>query len=99
MTSDPVPLSPGDILRIERRYVVDGVVSCATTEGRYEGVQVVGSAEHLVLKDPATREVRLYPLHAVSEITLVKGARRRARAPKPPATASPARPTWDPGVA
>lgn len=77
MTSEPVSLVHGDLLRIERRYVVDGVVTTVTDKGRFAGVQTVGSAEHIVLEDRERKEVRLFPLHAVSEIALVKGGRRR----------------------
>lgn len=111
MTSEPVSLAPGDLLRIERRYVVDGVVTTVTDNGRYGGVQVVGSAEHLVLEDRERKEVRLFPLHAVSEITLVKGQRRRNSKGRNAAggtmgagtagttTGAPTTPAWDPGVA
>lgn len=94
MTTDH-SLVPGDLLRIERRYLVDGVLQLVTDHGRFEGVKVVGSAEHLALKDAERKEVRLFPLHAISEITLVKPARRvPVRKQRGAATAA----AWDPGV-
>lgn len=89
MASDGTTLVPGDLLRIERRLLVDGVVTALTNEGAFAGVQAVGSAEHIVLEDESNG-VRMFPLHAIAEITLVKAV---ARAPKPGA------PAWDPGVA
>ena len=95
MTSDGISLVPGDLLKIERRFVVDGVVTRVTAKGRFAGVQVVGSAEHLALDDPKRKSVRLFPLSGISEITLVQAVAREAPkcAPAGPAAA------WDPGVA
>lgn len=95
MTSEPQALAPGDILRIERRYVVDGQLTCVADEGRFEGIERVGSSEHLVLKG-ADKEVRMIPLHAIAEIKLVKAKRRpKAR----PAAAGPAAvAAWDPSI-
>lgn len=82
--SDGLTLVPGDVLRIERRFLVDGVVQKKTDRGVFAGVQVVGSAEHLVIeKGGKKRSTRLVPLHSVSEITLVK-AMPRARKTAPP---------------
>lgn len=89
MSSDGITLVPGDLLKIERRLLVDGVVTAVTDEGEFAGVQVVGSAEHIVIED-GHKSLRMFPLHAVAEITLVKAV---ARAPKPQA------PSWDPGIA
>lgn len=75
MTSDGIGLSPGDKLRIERRYIVDGQLTCVTDEGKFGGIERVGSQEHLVLKD-AKKGVRMFPLTAIAEITLVRAARR-----------------------
>ncbi|HUR68384.1 MAG TPA: hypothetical protein VM370_04000 [Candidatus Thermoplasmatota archaeon] len=83
-------LVPGDVLKIERRYLVDGVLQKETTRGTFAGVQAVGSAEHIVLEAGAGKKTRLVPLHSVSEITLVKAVPR-----KPKETPAPA---WDPGV-
>ena len=91
-----LPLAPGDVLKIERRYVVDGVPTTVTDQGKYAGVQVVGSAEHIALKQGRGAEVRLFPLLSVTEITLVKRARKMAAAKSSPA---PSKPAWDPGVA
>jgi hypothetical protein len=97
MTSTTLSLAPGDLLQIERRFVVDGVVTTQTDEGRFAGVQAVGSAEHLALECPKRNAVRLIPLHAIVEITLVAAVPREAPAPAP-ATPTGA-PAWDPGVA
>lgn len=94
MTTDGIGLAPGDRLRIERRYVVDGQLTCVTDEGRFGGVERVGSHEHLVLRD-GKKGVRMFPLTAIAEITLVKPA-RRAREAKP---AELARPAHDPSFA
>lgn len=88
---DGISLLPGDFLRIERRFVVDGIVTTSTTEGRFAGVQQLGTSEHIALED-AQKEVRLYPLGSVSEITLVQAGPR-----EPKAEARPA-PSWDPAV-
>lgn len=92
MTSDAPALAPGDMLRIERRYVVDGALTSVLDEGRFEGVERVGTSEHLVLKDKATKEVRMIPLHAIAEIKLVRKARAKAAVEPAPAQA------WDPSV-
>lgn len=92
--SHDLSLVPGDILKIERRYLVDGVMTCVTDEGRFAGVQVVGSAEHLAIQTGRKKAVRMFPLHAISEITLVKAM---PRAPKPAAAQTAGE--WDPGVA
>lgn len=84
-------LVPGDVLKIERRYLVDGVLQRETTRGTFAGVQAVGSAEHLVIEAGRKRSVRLVPLHSVSEITVLKAMPRKPKA-------QPA-PLYDPGVA
>lgn len=104
MTSDSISLVPGDLLKIERRYMVDGVPTSVTDKGRFAGVQVVGTSEHIVLEDVQRKEVRMFPLSSVCEITLVKtkrGSRKRAntRATASAAPGAPAAPAWDPGVA
>ena len=98
MTSTSISLAPGDLLKIERRYVVDGVVTRGTATGRFAGVQAVGSAEHLVLECPKRKSVRLFPLHAISEITVVEAVRREAST-APGTVSAPPGPAWDPGVA
>lgn len=74
----------GDAIRIERRYVVDGALTSVEDTGRFRGVELVGSSEHLVLEQGRKRTVRMIPLHTVSEITLEKkgkpGAARRGDA-------------------
>lgn len=92
MSSDELTLVPGDVLKIERRYLVDGILQKETTRGTFAGVQVVGTAEHIVLAGGTKkRATRLVPLHSVSEITLVKAMPRKPKAPTLP--------SWDPGIA
>lgn len=95
MTSDG--LARGDLLKIERRYAVDGDLKSVVDEGRFQGIQRVGSAEHIVIKDVRNKEVRMFPLSAVAEITLVKPA-RRPREAKAPEAVAPTLP-WDPSFA
>jgi hypothetical protein len=97
MTSEPHALAPGDLLRIERRYVVDGQLTCVADEGRFERIEHVGSSEHLVIKG-ADKEVRMIPLHAIAEIKLVK-AKRRSKARAANAAGPAALAAWDPSVA
>lgn len=89
-----ISLVVGDVLKIERRYLVDGVLATTTEQGRFAGVSAIGTAEHIVIRDATTKEARLFPLHTVAQITVVKHARRprvKKSAPQPAA--------WDPGVA
>lgn len=72
----------GDVVRIERRYILDGGITSVVDQGRYQGVQATGTMEHLILKDK--KELRLIPLASVSEITLVRHAPQRHEAPSPP---------------
>ncbi|HET6404483.1 MAG TPA: hypothetical protein VFH78_07540 [Candidatus Thermoplasmatota archaeon] len=83
--TDGITLVPGDVLKIERRFLVDGVVQKQTDRGVFAGVQVVGSAEHLVLHKGSKKRLstRLVPLHSVSEITLVKAMPRRPKVVAP----------------
>lgn len=90
MSSDGMTLVPGDLLKIERRFLVDGVLQKQTTKGTFAGVQVVGTSEHIVLEGGKTKAVRLVPLASVSEITLVKAVPR-----KPKVVPAPA---WDPAI-
>lgn len=89
MASDGITLLPGDLLRVERRYLVDGVLARATDQGVFAGIQAVGSAEHLVLEGGRKKGVRLVPLHSISEIKLVKAMPRVGKAPPP---------AWDPAI-
>lgn len=59
----------GDLIRIERRYVVNGNLTSMTDSGTYRGVKSLGSAEHLIIDD--AEEIRLIPLSSVAEITLL----------------------------
>lgn len=92
--SSELSLLPGDLLKVERRYVVDGVVTKVTDKGVFAGVKLVGSAEHLVLETPKRKGVRLLPLSAVSEITLVKPMPREAKHTTPSGAGA-----WDPSFA
>lgn len=75
---DNRPLSVGDVLKVERRYVVDGVVTCVTDKGRFGGVESVGSLEHIVID--TAEGTRMIPLASVSEIEVVE----RGRSPRAP---------------
>ncbi|MHB8605263.1 MAG: hypothetical protein ACYDCK_08390 [Thermoplasmatota archaeon] len=66
----PASVRLDDVLQVQRRYVVDGVLTCVSEIGRFRGVQVLGSVEHLVLEDAKKREVHMIPLPTVSEIVL-----------------------------
>ena len=88
MMTEGVTLVLGDVLKIERRFVVDGVVKTKTDRGVFAGVQAVGSAEHIVIASAKTKGVRLVPLHSVSEITVVKAVPRKPK--------EAAAPSWDP---
>jgi hypothetical protein len=101
MASETPGIAPGDLLRIERRYVLDGQLTCVTDHGRFERVERVGSSEHLVVVDAKRKEVRMFPLHAIAEIAIVKPARRGKRAgPAPQASEdSSTGAPWDPGFA
>lgn len=92
--SDDISLMHGDVLRVERRFMVDGVVSVHLAEGHFAGVERVGTTELLVLRNEAG-EVKLIPLASVSEITLVQTVEREPA----PQQASATVPAWDPGVA
>ncbi|HVL87957.1 MAG TPA: hypothetical protein VM681_08155 [Candidatus Thermoplasmatota archaeon] len=70
----PASIYLGDIIRVERRYVVDGVLTCVTDKGTYSGVQYLGSLEHLMLEDK--EGVRMIPLPTISEIFLEEAAPR-----------------------
>lgn len=59
----------GDLIRIERRYVVNGNLTSMTDSGTYQGVESLGSTEHLVIDD--SKEVRMIPLNTISEITVL----------------------------
>lgn len=74
-------LSRGDVLKVERRYVVDGVVTCVTDKGRFAGVESVGSVEHIVVE--SKEGMRMIPLSSVSEIEVVERARRATATPGP----------------
>lgn len=93
--SHDMTLVPGDVLKIQRRFIVDGVVQQKTDKGVFAGVQSVGSAEHIVLEGGKRTQVRLVPLTTISEITVVKAMPRQPKVEPAP----DARPAWDPGFA
>lgn len=72
-------LARGDVLKVERRYVVDGVVTCVTDKGRFAGVESVGSVEHIVVE--GKEGTRMIPLSSVSEIEVVERAKKVAETP------------------
>lgn len=74
-------LARGDVLKVERRYVVDGVVTCVTDKGRFAGVESVGSVEHIVVE--GKEGTRMIPLSSVSEIEVVERAKKVAETPGP----------------
>jgi hypothetical protein len=92
MSSDGMTLVPGDVLKIERRFLVDGVLQKQTTRGTFAGIHVVGTAEHIVIegKGRGKGQARLVPLSSVSEITLVKAMPRKPKVAPAPA--------WDPSI-
>lgn len=69
-------VNPGDLIRLERRYVVDGQVTSLTDSGTFLGVASVGSIEHLVIDD--VEERRMIPLESVSEIQVLDGTSEAA---------------------
>lgn len=70
-----VGVGVGDVVKIERRYVVDGALTSVSDEGRFEGIQLLGTMEHLVLD--AKGEMRTIPLASIAEIVLVRAAKGR----------------------
>lgn len=74
-------LARGDVLKVERRYVVDGVVTCVTDKGRFAGVESVGSVEHIVVE--GKEGTRMIPLSSVSEIEVVERAKKAATTANP----------------
>lgn len=94
--SDSISLLPGDVLRVERRQLVDGVVSTSLAEGRFAGVEHVGTSELIALRGE-NGEIRFIPLASVSEITLVQAEPRVAAGGA--GDDAPRAPAWDPGVA
>jgi len=65
----------GDKIRVERRFVVDGQMSCVADRGVFHGIQAMGSIEHLLLE--AKGEVRLIPIPSISEIVLEQVTEKR----------------------
>ncbi len=92
-----VAVSPGDVLKVERRYLVGGVVTTITDEGRFGGVELVGTSEHLVLEDTARKETRLFPMSAISEITVLEHTEVLEVTVEE--QVAPTRPPWDPSIA
>jgi len=69
MPEASINLHEGDLLRVER--LPQGDAGSALATGRFGGVRVIGSAEHLVLEEEG-QPTRLIPLHLISEITLLE---------------------------
>lgn len=104
MATETAAITPGDTLRIERRYIVDGELTCVTDQGRFLGLERVGTSEHLVIRDLKKKETRMFPLHAIAEITLVKAGRKgkkgtREAAGEAAGDVGVANRGWDPGFA
>lgn len=60
----------GDLIRLERRYVVNGNVTSLSDSGTFLGVASVGSVEHVVIDD--VEERRMIPLDSVAEIQVLE---------------------------
>lgn len=69
----------GDRIRVERRFIVDGVMTCVADKGVFHGVQAMGSVEHILLETKG--EVRLIPIPSISEIVLERATERRDTLP------------------
>lgn len=67
-TFEAMSVGLGDRIRVERRFVVDGKMSCVADRGVFHGVQAMGSIEHILLETKG--EVRLIPIPSISEIVL-----------------------------
>jgi hypothetical protein len=65
----------GDKIRVERRFVVDGQMSCVADRGVFHGIQAMGSIEHILLETKG--EVRLIPIPSISEIVLEHAEQKR----------------------
>ncbi|MFA5860732.1 MAG: hypothetical protein WDA16_03465 [Candidatus Thermoplasmatota archaeon] len=96
MTTESLGISPGDTLRIERRYIVDGQLTCVTDQGRFMGLERVGSSEHIVIRDSKKKELRMFPLHAIAEITLVRAVKRGKKGASDEPQAQGQEQAWDP---
>ena len=79
----------GDRIRVERKFVIDGVLTSVADKGVFHGIQAMGSIEHLLLESKG--EVRLIPIPSISEIVLEGLREKRQSGPE-------ARP-FDPGFA
>lgn len=77
----PMQVDLGDHIRVERRFVVDGELTCVADKGVFHGIQAMGSVEHLLLEDKG--EVRLIPIPSISEIVL-EGLKEKAAQSQPP---------------
>lgn len=60
----------GDLIRLERRYVIDGAVTSLSDSGKFLGIASVGSIEHVVIDDVDER--RMIPLESVAEIQVLE---------------------------
>ncbi|HEV8359940.1 MAG TPA: hypothetical protein VGR28_05715 [Candidatus Thermoplasmatota archaeon] len=76
----PMQVDLGDKIRVERRFVVDGRLTCVADKGVFHGIQAMGSVEHILLE--TKDEVRLIPIPSISEIVL-EAAAKKASLPGP----------------
>lgn len=74
-------MQQGDLLRIERRVLVNGALTTLTDTGRFRGVEMVGSSEHLVLQEARRKTLRLIPLATIAEIAVVRATRSAVDVP------------------
>lgn len=72
---EPLSVGLGDRIRVERRFVVDGQMSCVADRGVFHGIQAMGSIEHVLLETKG--EVRLIPIPSISEIVLEAAKEKR----------------------
>jgi len=87
----PQQVGLGDTIRVERRFVLDGQMTCVADKGVFHGVQAMGSVEHILIE--CKGEVRLIPLQSVSEIVLEEAA------PRGPGAADQEHKAFDPSFA
>lgn len=69
----------GDQIRVERRFIVDGVMTSVADKGIFHGIQAMGSVEHILLE--TSGEVRLIPIPSISEIVLEHAESKRGLGP------------------
>ncbi len=90
MDAPNTAVAPGDLLRIERRYVLNGTMTTVTDTGRFRGIETIGTSEHLILQEARRKSLRLIPMTTIAEITLVRSAPRAEPAAQGDAVQAPA---------